>query len=242
MTYSMKKIIYFLLLTLGSFNTFSQSSKLIVEDLKPTIDGNKFPIIKYKNDSKVEYKINTLLQIENLEHLPNNFKKNPFEKVVMGEEGINGSTQFYGYKKNTTPENILSLMINGEATGAYSEEFEMYYNFDLRTGKKINLNDIITESGITIITKKLNKNVKQKIENFLAARKKGHKNKEQKDLLSDQMLLYTECLDNIEQTTIEYYKYYFKKDSITFVRERCSNHAMRAIDDLGGFEINFSYK
>jgi len=237
---------YFILIAIFySVNIYSQNSEVIIDNLKPAINENKFPLIKYKKNTKVEDKINTLLQIENLEHLPNVFKKNPFEKVVYGQERSNGSVQFYDYKKNKTPKNILSLMINGEATGAYSEEFEMYYNFDLRTGKKLNLKDFITENGIKEITKKLNKNVKKIIELFSVSIKNSlkvkSKNLSDEDFSNEQIELYSACIENIEENTIEYYDYYFEKDSITFVRGRCSNHAMRAIDDLDKFKIKFSY-
>jgi hypothetical protein len=34
----------------------------------------------------------------------------------------------------------------------------------------------------------------------------------------------------------------FWKDKLTFVAGRCSNHAMRALDDLGSHVVEFSYK
>jgi hypothetical protein len=186
----MKNKIYILLVIFWTINIYSQSSEVIIEDLKPIVEENKFPIIKYKVNTKVEDKINILLQIENLNHLPNKFKNNPFEKVVYDLESINGSTQFYAYKKNITPKNILSLMINGESTGAYSEGFEIYYNFDLRSGKKIILNDFMTEIGIKEITKKLNLNIKKTIETFLVPIKKSlnvkNINKDDKELYKEQ--------------------------------------------------------
>lgn len=241
----MKNKIYILLVIFWTINIYSQSSEVIIEDLKPIVNENKFPTIKYKASTKVEDKINILLQIENLNHLPNKFKKNPFEKVVYDRESINGSTQFYGYEKHITPKNILSLMINGESTGAYSEAFEIYYNFDLRSGKKIILNDFMTEIGIKEITKKLNLNIKKTIETFLVPIKKAldvkNINKDDKELYKAQKELYSNCLEDIEHSTIDYYDFYIEKDSITFVRGRCSNHAMRAIDDLNKFKIKFSF-
>jgi len=67
------------------------------------------------------------------------------------------------------------------------------------------------------------------------------KNLSDEDFSNEQIELYSTCIEDIEQNTIEYYDYYFEKDSITFVRGRCSNHAMRAIDDLDKFKIKFSY-
>ncbi|MEF9476692.1 hypothetical protein OWR28_02060 [Chryseobacterium sp. 1B4] len=37
-------------------------------------------------------------------------------------------------------------------------------------------------------------------------------------------------------------KYFFGKDKLTFVAGRCSNHAMRALDELDSHEIEFTYR
>ncbi|NOQ72693.1 MAG: hypothetical protein GQ574_11855 [Crocinitomix sp.] len=235
----MKRHFYILLTIFFSNVIFSQNSEIIIEDLKPAYNENVFPTISYSINSQIEAKLNTLLQLENLEHLPNCFKINPFEKVAYDQERDYGSVHFYGYEKTITPDNILGLMLRGEATGAYSETFEIYYNFDLRTGNKINLNEFLTKNGINALTNKLNQEVRNTIEAFVASVKENPSDDE--DFVNEQLDLYTTCLEGVELNSIAYYTYYFEKDSITFVRGRCSNHAMRAIDDLGSFKIKFSY-
>lgn len=220
----------------------AQNAEVILEDLKPAHDENLFPSIKYSSNTKIEGKLNTFLQLENLEHLPGQFKKHPFEKVAYNEEGHNSSVFFYGYEKINTPKNILSLMLNGEATGAYSEGFEIYYNFDLRTGNKINLDEFLTENGLKEITDKLNLKTKNSIEEYLQSLDESAADEgEEFERIQAQIDMYTYCMADIEENSIDYYEYYFEKDCITFVRGRCSNHAMRAIDDLGRFTIKYGY-
>jgi hypothetical protein len=239
-----KNILIFLLICKTSF-LFSQVSELTITDLKPIIEENKFPEIQYRKNTKVEEKINTFLQLEHLEHLPRVYKKNPFEKVTYNEKNCCGYTNFYEWKKNYSPTNILSIIINGEASGAYPEEFKVYHNFDLRTGNQIFLKNIFTVNGLNEITKVLNHKVKSRIENYLTEINDSigidNLNKEEKDRFEEQISMYKYCLEGIEDNGIDYYKYFFNKDSITFVRGRCSNHAMRAIDDLYNFNNSFSY-
>lgn len=239
----MKKNIYIVLFLLCTINLYAQTFNVVIEDLKPTIENNRFPLIKYKNAPKIENKINTLLQIENLEHLPGVFTTSPFEQKT-GD--FMGSTSFDGYEQYNTPKNILSLSISGMGTGAYSEEFEIYYNFDLRNGKRITYNDFINEKENKNLTQKLNKRVKDKITDFLHSEEEYYQTenikKEDKEYYNDQVEMYSYCLKNIENSSLDYYEFYFQKDSITFVRGRCSNHAMRALDDLGKFKLSFSFK
>lgn len=232
----MTKAIYIFFILLYSVQVISQNSEIDITVLKPTTGENKFPVVTYNIEPKIEDKINTLLQLKNLRHLPNHYKANPFEKVEYSPDN-SVSVMFYGFQKIITPKNILSIIINGEATGSYTESFESYYNFDLRTGNVINLTDFLTEDGIKQITKKLNLKVKKEINNFLVHLDKTSED----DIINGQLNIYTNCLENIEHNSIESYTYYFKKNGITFIRGRCSNHAMRALDDLGQFEISFSY-
>lgn len=217
----------------------SQNSALVIENLTPAVEDNVFPKINYSSNPRVEEKINTFLQLDNLYHLPNQFKNNPFEKVVYGHEHAHSSVYFYGYEKNKTPENILSLQLSGEATGAYSEGFEIYYNFDVRTGNKINLSDFLTEKGVLELTNQMNLKVKNTIEEFITSLNASPRDDD--EYTTDQLDMYGYCLEDIEENSIGYYEFYFEEERITFVRGRCSNHALRALDDLGSFRISYSY-
>ena len=224
----------------------AQNTEISIVDLKPIAGDNKFPEIHYQKNLKAETKINTALQLEHLEHLPNRFKNNPFEKVMFDEKNCCGYVNFYEWEKHKTPQNILSITINGEASGAYPEEFEQHHNFDVRTGNQILLKNIFSSNGLAEITKTLNLKVKNRIQNYLSEIKDTIKNNnlttEEKERIDDQITLYESCLQYVEDTNLAYEDYYFEKDSMQFVRGRCSNHAMRALDDLYNFKNSFSYK
>jgi len=225
----------------------AQQNDIQIADLGPVADKNKFPVVSLSRNETVESKINTFLQLEQLEHLPGMFKKNPFEKITYGhDDGTGGSVNFYDYSSNATISNILSLTLNGEATGAYSEHFDYYYNFDLRTGNKILMQQLFTEEGLNKLTQILNQQVKNEIDDYLIEIQKNADTQkliaEDSEALNDEVGMYEECLNDVMNYKPEYYSFYFTVDSIVFERERCSNHAMRALDDLDKFDISIAFK
>ncbi|MGY0038386.1 hypothetical protein [Pedobacter sp. NJ-S-72] len=225
---------------------FSQTGKVEMKNLKPGFKDYKYPEVYYSVNPKVAEKINTFLQLDDLEHLPGVFKKHPFEKIVYGASEYGTSVDFYSWQQFTTTKNILSFSTDGEASGAYPEGFESFHNFDLRTGNPILLKTLFTKSAVIQLEKLLNQKVKSTIEDYLKTirpvTKEKSPAKEDEADLDEQVQMYDECLERVKSGDMEYYEFYFKQDSITFVRGRCSNHANRAMDDLNKYYISFSYK
>ncbi len=239
----MKNLIVLILLTSISFG---QSKDFKVKKLLPTLGENDFPEIFYSKNEKLADKINTFLQIKHLEHLPKKFKKNPFERVASDPENCCGYTEFYSWKVNKTPASILSLFITGETNGAYPEGFDDYENFNAKTGNPILLKEVFTESGLESIEKQFITKVKNEIQNFLktipAQLKKTKKKSAERETLEEQKFMYTDCLSYITIGELNSYtNFYFANQSIILIRERCSNHAMRGIDELDKYEIPFNY-
>lgn len=233
------KLICFIFL---SIICFGQQKNVKISDLQPVSESTKFPFVSYPEKPLVAEKINTFLQVSNLEFIPGT-KENPFDKTQNKKTSYGGYLGFYDWKKQQTPQNILTLQLSGESSGAYSEEFINWANFDLRTGNLINIQDILTPNGIKFIEKKANSDVKNKILKFLKDIKaRNSTSKEGKEFRDDQILIYEDCLKFTETSNIYWYDFQFAKDSLVLVRSRCSNHAMRALDDLGTYLIPFSYK
>ena len=222
-------------------NTTSAISDVKINDLKPVSEDYKFPEVHISGHAAIEEKINTVLQLDLLEHLPGVFKKDPFETVMPQQDNYSGTTSIYGWKQLRTNPNVLSLSVDGEATGAYSEGFTTYYNFDLRNGDRITLKDLFTEEGLKSITKELNQHVKKELEDFIASAKNNAASQKQSDEdrenTEEQIAMYEDCLSGALDYEAGYYSFYFSNDSLVFERGRCSNHAMQALDDLDRFDI-----
>ncbi|MEE6129472.1 hypothetical protein V2E39_18880 [Chryseobacterium arthrosphaerae] len=229
----MKKSILFFLLISGL--GFSQKKNLKISDLQPKTESFVFPVISYPANSRVENKINLFLQVSELEYIPGS-EGSPSAKVSAGSTSYANYVYFYDWKKLETPENILSISIDGEASGAYPEEFSDWKNFDLRTGNCINAEDLFQEDAVKTINTLIQKKIRKRINNFLV-KLKAQKSTSEDHL--EQIGLYEGCFTDY---TLNGIRYFFGKDKLTFVAGRCSNHAMRALDDLGSHKLEFTYK
>ncbi|WP_292008295.1 hypothetical protein [Chryseobacterium sp.] len=207
-----------------------------VADLMPKSEDYVFPVVSYTEKPLVEDKINTFLQVSGLEYIPGT-GKNPFQLAATATNSYTNYVYYYNWKKLKTPKNILSLAMEGEASGAYPESFSEWNNFDARTGNYINLEDLFRPEAVATIEGQLNEQVEKRIQNYLTELKSFPESNEDS---KEQIEMYESCLGSSH--SLKYVKYFFGKDKLTLVRERCSNHAMRGLDDLGSHYIEFSFK
>ncbi|MDQ1160785.1 hypothetical protein QE422_001153 [Chryseobacterium sp. SORGH_AS 447] len=214
---------------------FGQQNTIKITDLPPTSENFVFPVISYSKNSKVAEKINTYLQVDQLEYIPGT-AGDPSKRVTSGKNSSSNYVYFYSWKKMKTPGNILSIIMDGEASGAYPEGFTIWKNFDLRTGNFISAEDLFRPDAVKLMESLIRKKVRKEISDFLTDLK-SRKNPSEE--VQDQIAMYEECSTDY---TIGSIGYYFAEDSIRFVAERCSNHAMLALDDLGSHQVGFSYQ
>jgi hypothetical protein len=229
----MKSKILFFLLIFGL--SFSQQKGLKITDLKPKTENAVFPLVSYTENPGVENKINTFLQVNQLEHIPG-AEGDPFKLVSTGKTSYSNYVYFYSWEKLETPKNILSIALDGEASGAYPEGFSIWKNFDLRTGNVINAKDLFQPNLIQTVESLIQKSVKKEVDDFLTELK-SDKNPSEEVL--DQIAMYEECFTGF---TLDGIEYYFAKDKIRFIAGRCSNHAMRALDELDSHVVEFPYQ
>lgn len=229
----MKKSILFFLLVSGL--GFSQQKNVKITDLLPKTEDSNFPLISYTENPLVENKINTFLQVNELEYVPNS-GPNPFKLVSTGTTSYSNYIYFYSWEKIETPKNILSIAMDGEASGAYPENFAKWVNFDLRTGNLINAEDLFTPNAAKTIENLIRKQIKKEINDFLV-QLKSEKNPSEE--VQDQIGIYEDCFTDY---TLDGIQYYFAKDKIRFIAGRCANHAMRALDELDSHVVEFPYK
>lgn len=214
--------------------SFSQKN-VKISDLQPKTEDSTFPVISFAENPLVEKKINTFLQVNELEYVPDS-GANPFQLVSTGTTSYSNYVYFYSWEKLETPKNILSIAMDGEASGAYPENFSVWKNFDLRTGNFINAQDLFQASSVKTIERLLEQKVKKRVNDFITELKSEKNPSEETE---DQITIYEDCFT---EQSLDDIQYFFGKDRLTFVAGRCSNHAMRALDDLGSHELEFTYK
>ncbi len=229
----MKKGLLFFILF--SCICFSQKKNVQISNLQPKSENFVFPQISYAEKPLVENKINTYLQVSQLEYVPNS-GGNPSKLISTGKTSYSNFVYFYSWEKLETPKNILSIALEGEATGAYPEGFSIWKNFDLRTGNFINAKDLFQPDTVKTIENLIQKSIRKEVNDFLVQLKSE---KNPSDEVSEQILMYEGCFTHF---TLDGIEYYFAKDKIRFIAGRCSNHAMRALDELDSHIVEFSYR
>lgn len=213
------------------------------QDLKVVnIDGKgctgEFPFIISNSNPLASDKINTYLNVDLLEIVPGSFKKCPFERVISNSGSFSANTDFEEYSLNINSKTILSISIKGETSGAYPENASWDYNFNAITGDVIFPDELFTEAGYLKIKKQLISKRKAKVTKFLKelnAQFKSKKFEVDEERANDQKSIYENCLQYIGDDDFRYGRFSIHRDFIVFTRERCSNHAMSAVDDLGEF-------
>jgi hypothetical protein len=142
----------------------------------------------------------------------------------------------------------LSVDFSGEGCGAYCEDFTHTRVFDLRDGRQISLGDLLTVEGFATVDRRIDaqrrsayrKQVRQ-LKAALRSAPLDQKGRETDD--ADRLALNEECLRRVAATpsTPEWLlSYSFKLNSnngLVLSIGRCSNHASRALDDVGEITV-----
>jgi hypothetical protein len=161
-----------------------------------------------------------------------------------------------------TPRNdarILTISLDREGCGAYCESYTTYFQFDAQTGRALGKSDLFTNAGMVELAKRMRKEriaqYRQGIAVFTreikAQRSKKLKvSKEEADDLQDRLDFNQACIDEILATQetnaemaqhFEYNKLALLPNKLRIVAGRCSNHAMRALDDAGDIKLDLTY-
>lgn len=177
-------------------------------------------------------------------------------------DGLQGSSDF-SFSVLRNDDRVLALEVDAEGCGAYCENYSRQYNFDATTGRSIAASDIFTPAGgAALLKRNLTKRmVEYRIaiaglnKDAIAYRKKHRittpwpqprpdtKQDEEELRIASTIAMYEDCLESMP----EYGKYYrlteiplrIDGESITFLYGRCSNHAMRALDDVGDQRVAY---
>ncbi len=223
----MKKILLLVMLV----NSFLLS----VDDFKVKGIGEKdslFPYIvaKRKNKIGIAQNINTYLHLEFLELLPDSYKKSPFE--MRNVDGRMPTLSVYEYDMEQNSK-FISIYISMEGCGAYCESFEAHKLFLAKTGQRVHPRDLFTTEGLKKFNKLNHEKIQNKIKKFLKSEVRDN----------EQIEMYKYCLDKDFIGKIHTHSdFSIHKNKFILYSERCSNHAMRALDDLGDFENSYSFK
>ncbi len=116
----------------------------------------RFPKLLYPEKPKVEEKVNTALQIDELLILPGKYKDNPYEVVTdrsaLGIQ-IDEKYEYKSWVDLSMHPNVLSVKLEGEKGG--KQTFIVYRFFDKRTGDSFIFADLFSKEGLKELRKEI---------------------------------------------------------------------------------------
>lgn len=163
------------------------------------------------------------------------------------------------YKVLLNNGKLFTVQTEGESCGAYCEEFDNSYSFDVTTGRHITLQDLFTEDGLQSLRNKVYAarvaTMQQAMKRLQKEAAKPKKKNQQKDEfeadLDETILLYETCITENAAThkdevssgdTHELAYFSIDAKGLTFTHERCSNHAMRGLDSIDEFHNHYTFQ
>ena len=221
----------------------AHAASLNVQPLSHRTDASavqKFPFVQ-SEDTRLATRINHWLFLETFE-IP------APARAADGLRGVDPQTwqsmPGLGYTVLRNDARVLSLRIEGEGCGAYCEDFAYAHAFDATTGRHLEAADLFTPQGLQAIVGKIGASNAATLRKEIASLKKARKTPRPKDGPSVDDLeaaigLYEDCLSS--RADAEYRKIAgagrmeIEAGAVLFAQDRCSNHAMRALDDIGDF-------
>ena len=224
----------------------SQATPLTV---KPLTYKGTMPYVQSDN-ARLAQRINNSIYLEMLE-LPAPAKLQDGLKEKQTQEGMSPISDIT-FEVGRNDERILVLSMSAEGCGAYCENYSTFFNFDVSSGRRVTADDLFTPAGAAKLLKQLDAQrlarVKAEITTTRMEAKSGKgkpHSKEDLEYVNDKIEMYERCIATmIDPQMVKYWtlgtdKMKIGKEAITFVRGRCSNHASRALDDIGDMENAF---
>lgn len=144
---------------------------------------------------------------------------------------------------------LLSLALDGEGCGASCESFDYTRLFDLRDGRPLSLGDLLTPDGFADVGRRVDAERRsayrkqlRELEGAITAAAR-RKKKDPDDDSADRLAMNRDCLERVgsePSTPWRLVNEAFSLDGrggMKVTRSRCSNHAGRALDDVGDITI-----
>lgn len=218
-------------------------------------DPLRFPFVSGNDarvDSRITARINNLLFIETFEILAPVNANDGLHEVSADTWQSLASIDF---EVGRNDGHVLSIWLNSENCGSYCEAHTSTYAFDATSGRHLGLEDLFSAAGLEALNKDLKSANLAAIEAAIGRLKaslkasKGKKTSDNQPGLSREELtaaigMYNDCIK--QRKSPDYDKFQqlgmpqIQAQTVVFSVERCSNHAMQALDEVGNFSLGFS--
>lgn len=213
----------------------------------------KMPFVRLADES-IARRINDELFISRMGVLA---PKNPGATFTAADKRTISGTSSIDFTVARHDARVLTLTFEREGCGAYCEEAADAFTFDLRTGRAVGPDDLLTPAGQRALDRQMDAARKaayrKQIASFGGAPKKPAKGAKKtsdddgEQDADDRVELATTCLAQVSseapqrQAPLEGTRIEIDVDALVLTHERCSNHAMRALDDVDEVSLKVPY-
>jgi hypothetical protein len=149
------------------------------------------------------------------------------------------------FRVTRNDDRVLALAVSGEGCGAYCENYDTDLNFDARNGRALALADLFNPAALNTLAQRIDKERArryaaqlQTLKKELATQRKAHAKADELDDTEMRIALNQDCLAGVKTSpsrtdNLGYTGFSLAGPGIALRTGRCSNHASRALDDVG---------
>jgi hypothetical protein len=199
-----------------------------------------FPLVK-GGDTAATQRINALLQVTQLKKFPGKYRRSPFEDIVPQQDSPAG-VDALDYTVNGSTPSFLSLNIQGEYLGASVNPFSLDYNFDIKSGESIALQDVFTAQGLTQFVQRVRAKRLKRLDDYLSKTSSKASSKSDADDQGEAAQMYAECRKRFATDDLSFNSLSLSKDTLTVSADCATSHYQQALmDELGTFDNKFPF-
>lgn len=209
------------------------------------------------SDAAVAAKINDRLFIEVMSALAPRRQ----ERYFTVADGVDiGGTASQSFSVVRNDGRILAIDLDAEGCGAYCEGYIRSYAFDVSSGRYLNPQDLFTTNGMRELSSRMMAERKSRYRREIAnvrrelraEPKRGAKATQETSNLDERLELNQGCIKTLDEdaalktdqqvfSRIDSLRLSVGAHTFDLTAERCSNHASRAIDDVGEVTLKLAY-
>jgi hypothetical protein len=199
----------------------------------------KFPLVTGGSE-QADQRINTWLQVSQLQKLPGRYQKSPFEDIELKGDTPPGTSSL-DYSVNASTRSYLSLSINGEYDSASVNMFNSQYNFDAQSGNPLTLTDLFSREGLVKFTQQVRTARLKAVDGYLA--KLAAQPQSDADQSSDIHRIFSECRPDLVKETLRGTDFTLTKDTLSLSRDCALSHYDEAsTEDYGPIVTSYRFQ
>lgn len=198
----------------------------------------KFPLVTGGSE-QANQRINTWLQVSQLQKLPGRYQKSPFEDIELKGDTPPGISSL-DYSVNANTRSYLSLSINGEYDSASVNMFDSRYNFDAQSGNPLTLLDLFSPQGLAKFTQQVRTARLKMVDRYLA--ELAANPPADPDQNTEDHRILSECRPDLLTENLSGTDFSLSKEALSLSHDCALSHYDQAIADYGPLDTTYRFQ